>query len=94
MAVRRKDLEEKLVHKFGFEAVEGKKHDAFSLFVNGQKVASTRFSRGHDEINDAIQTLMARQIGVQQLGFFKQMYLCTKSRDDYLDLLRKAGKIL
>lgn len=71
-----------LIGKFRFEEVPGSKHEALSLFVDGRKVATTRFSRSYSEINDTILKMIAREIWVQ-LKYLKQMYECTKSRDDY-----------
>lgn len=36
----------------------GTKHDAISLIVEGRKVATTRFSRGHAELSDSILTII------------------------------------
>lgn len=92
MPMRKRDLQDSLVQKFGFEEVEGSRHDAVSLIVDGRKVATTRFSRGGSEIGDAILTMIARQIWVP-LGFLKGMYACTKSREDYLERLRGLGRL-
>jgi hypothetical protein len=81
-----------LRNKFGFQAVPGTKHEALSLIVDGRKVASTRFSRGHAEISDDILTLIARQIGVN-LGQLKKMYGCSISKDVYLQLLRDKNRL-
>ncbi len=70
----------------------GTKHDAISLIVEGRKVATTRFSRGHAELSDSILTMMARQIGVT-LTQLKRMCECTISKDAYIQLLREAKRL-
>jgi len=92
MPIEKKDLRRCLVQKFGFEQVPGTRHDAVALFVGGRKVATTRFSRGHDDINPAILSQIAKQIWVQ-LAYLQGMYDCHNSRQDYIELLRQSGRI-
>jgi len=86
MAIPKDDLRRCLIGKFGFEEIEGTRHEAVSLIVDGRKVATTRFSRSHREIDDAILGLVAKELWVT-LGYLKRMYGCTRSREDYLKYL-------
>jgi hypothetical protein len=92
MPINKEDLQACLRTKFGFEPARGNPHDAMALFFNGKKVATARFSRGQREIDDTILTVMARQLFVN-LGFFKGMFLCTKSIDNYIAHLRQNNKL-
>ena len=91
MAIKKRDLYQCLLTKFGFEEVSGSRHEAVAIVVEGRKIATTRFSRAGHEICNQILTMMARQLWVQ-LGFLKKMYGCSKDRDDYLDHLRRTNR--
>jgi hypothetical protein len=88
MPIKKRVVQSSLMGKFGFIEVEGSEHDAVSLFVQGKKIATTRFSRGHREISDDILGLMAKQIGVN-LATFKNMIGCTVELQEYLRILRQ-----
>ncbi len=90
MAIAKNDFRKCLLKKFEFQEVSGRKHEALSFFVNGKKVATTRFSRSHKVISDSILRQIARQLWVQ-LSYLKQMYGCTKGADEYLVHLKKNG---
>ncbi len=92
MPIPKKDLRRRLIKKFHFQQVSGSRHEAVALFVDGRKVATTRFSRSGKDVSDKILSLIARQIRVN-LGYLKQMHGCTKGSDDYMDHLRKTGYI-
>ncbi len=92
MPIPKSKLRKCLIKKFGFEEVRGSKHEALALFIDGQKVATTRFSRSHKEISDTILKMMAREIWVQ-LKYLKEMYSCTKNPDDYLTFLRETDHL-
>lgn len=84
-----------LISKFGFEEVEGSRHEAVAFFYEGKKVATTRFSRkrkGNDIDNDLLGE-MAKQIHVYTLNFFKGMVDCTQSRDAFIKRLKEGGFI-
>lgn len=92
MTFSKRDIQKRLTQKFKFEPVEGSRHEAFALFQNGKKVATTRFSRGANEpLGDNLLKLMARELGVHRVSFFREMLICTKSQEDYLALLKKNG---
>jgi len=66
-----------------------------SLVIDGRKVASTRFSRGHRGVD--LGPALLRQIAVQlrlQVEPLKKLHgmvSCSISRDDYIAALRDAG---
>lgn len=90
MAISKNDLRKCLLKKFGFQEVAGSKHEAVSLFVNGKKVATTRFSRSHRDLSDKTLRLIARELWVQ-LSYLREMHGCTKGLDEYLSHLEKYG---
>ena len=92
MPKAKRDLRRCLIQKFGFSEVAGSRHDAVSLMVDGKKVATTRFSRSVQEIDDIVLGLIARELWVN-LNALKRMCECTISRDDYLQMLRRAGHL-
>lgn len=81
-----------LIRKFGFKEVEGSKHDAVTLYEDGRKVATTRFSRSKKikELDNQILKLIARELWVQT-NYLKKMYGCTISKEEYLLFLQKNG---
>lgn len=94
MALKRTEVEEKLLHKFGFEPVDGTRHDAVAFFYDGRKIATTRFSRGmKGDVSPDILKAMAEEVRVVTLSYFKEMITCTKSKDDYIRFLREQGWI-
>ncbi|MHA1280331.1 MAG: type II toxin-antitoxin system HicA family toxin [Candidatus Helarchaeota archaeon] len=92
MVFKTRDVRGKLLNKFHFVEVDNK-HKKYALYHNGKKVVLTSISHGGSEIYDGILKQMAKQVGVYQLGYFKEMILCTKSQSDYLTELRRNGFI-
>ena len=92
MEITKKDLQSKLVTKFHFQTVDGSRHEALALFVDGRKVATCRFSRSHRSLSRQVLTLIARELWVQS-GYLTRMYSCTIGRCDYLQHLQETGKL-
>ena len=92
MAIGKDDLRTCLIDKFGFTPVPGTKHRAVSLFIEGRKVATTRFSGSHVTLSDNILLMIGREIWVLS-GELKRMYGCTMSRADYLAELRAQHRL-
>ncbi len=87
-------IERQLLRKFHFEPASGTRHDAFTLIINGRRVATTRFSRGRRRVlSDGILRVIAEELHTPSLAFFKGMIECTVSDDEYLAYLRQAGHI-
>ena len=92
MPFKTRDVEDRLVGKFHF-SVYDKDHKVYELYINQRKVVTTKISHGGREINDSILAQMAKQVGVKRLSYFKEMMLCTKSSDDYLQELKMNGRL-
>ena len=94
MALEKKIVKEKLVNKFEFVPVMGSGHERIALFYGGMKIATTGFSRGTGKnLEDDLLKVMAKEIFVMRLGFFKEMINCSKSKTDYINLLIESGHI-
>ena len=91
MPFNKRDFIATLERKFGFEQVDGSDHDAYAFFYDGRKIATTRFSRSHRDIDDTLLTQIARQIRVHDRKFLNEMVSCTRSREDFLQRLRDGG---
>ena len=63
-------------------------HDICGIFLNEQLIAHFGIRRGSNK--EAGHDHIPRNLNVSP-GFAKQIGLCTKYRDDYLDHLRKRG---
>jgi hypothetical protein len=92
MAIAKDDLRTCLINKFGFTPVPGTNHRAVALFINGRKVATTRFSGSHVTLSDDILLMIGREIWVQ-MGELKKMYGCTIGSEDYRARLRDRKHI-
>jgi hypothetical protein len=91
--MKKRDIKAKLLGKFKYVADPKSKHDGVTFFYSGTMVAATQFSRGAGpDIDDQdLLSQMAKEVGVFQLGFFKDMISCKKSYDDYVEKLRERG---
>ncbi len=90
--IKKRDLQTCFKKKFGFDEMDGSKHEAVSLFIDEKKIATVRFSRSHRSISDTILSRIAKQCWVN-ITELRQMYDCTISRDDYLKLLEENGHL-
>ena len=86
MTLKKRDIHSKLVSKFKFTRLETS-HEKFSLYIDGHKILSTHTSRSHEDIDNTLLLLMAKEMGVDKLNTIKQMFECTISREDYLQIL-------
>ena len=84
-----KELAEKIVRKLGAVRQQaGKAHDIYGVIHNGVLIASFGLRRGsekdkgHDHIPNDLH------VGP---GFAKAFAQCSKSKDDWLDVLRNKG---
>jgi hypothetical protein len=92
MPIPKKKLKRKLRTKFLFEESDGSKHEIMSLVIDGKKVVYTLFSKSHTDIGDDLLKLIARQLAVNS-GYLREMYGCTKSRKEYIELLKSQHKL-
>jgi len=92
MPVERTSLERLLEHTLGFVRKEGD-HHWFYLFVDGQVVATTRTSHSSHmrTIDDTLLGKIARRDLHISLPFLKALLAGKKTRDDYLNELKKQA---
>lgn len=89
MTIPKKRLRRSLLTKFGFEPVKESRHEAVSLIVEGQKLATTRFSRGADrDLGPGLLKQMAKQLRLSRLAELHEMVDCTLDRETYLAKVR------
>jgi hypothetical protein len=68
-------------------------HTFFHLYANGKKtIVYTKMSHGEKEIGDKLLSIMARQVNLSRKQFL-DLVDCPLKLNEYLELLRKAGKI-
>jgi len=90
VSIKKQSLRNELKRKFDFQEVPGSKHEAIAFFYGGKKIATTRFSRGSGkDLDNDILKLIAREVRVDKLSNLKEMIDCTKSQEDFLDILRE-----
>lgn len=85
-----KDTESNLLKK-GFTKFQGD-HRYFEFIHNGTLITKTKTSHNSQDINDSLISLMSQQCKVTS-GFFKAFAKCTKSKDEYIEELKKKGHI-
>lgn len=88
MSLKKRDIHSKLISKFKFTPSDTH-HERFSLYIDGYKILSTHTSRSHEDIDNPLLLLMAREMGVNQIKIIKEMFNCTISRRDYLRILKQ-----
>ena len=94
MSMRKREIRRTLLRKFSFQEVPGSRHEAVAFYFGNEKIATTRFSRGSgSDIGDDLLAVMAKEVRVCQLRFFREMIDCTRSYDDYVGRLREGGYI-
>jgi len=94
MPLERKLVREKLLEKFNFELIPGSKHERLAFYFNGIMVANTAFSRNTGkDMSDDLLKCMADEVGVFKLGFFKNMIICKKNKEEYINELKSNGSI-
>ena len=92
MPKSKRNLQDCLLQKFGFEKAKKTKHDAVALTIDGKQVAFTFFSRSWSDIDDKMLGNIARQLWVTAKDL-RQMCECSISKEQYLALLRRSGRL-
>ncbi len=89
MAYKPREIEEKLVSKFGFEPDTNRADDHrwYVLQIDDLPVIRTHFSHAKKDIGPKLEGKIARQLYVRD-KFFHEMIDCTKSLEDYIHQLR------
>lgn len=73
--------------------LDDRDHQVFLLMVDGRVVARTKLSRGSEKdktLGDDLVRKMAQQLHVS-MAVFRELESCTKSRDEYFQILRENG---
>jgi hypothetical protein len=73
--------------------LDDRDHQVFLLVVDDRVVARTKLSRGSEKyktLGDDLVRKMAQQLHVS-MPVFRELESCTKSREDYLQILRGTG---
>jgi hypothetical protein len=85
-----KELAIKIRDKLGAVFIPGKSsaHDVYGIYYEGQVIATFGIRRGSEK--DLGHDHIPRNINVST-GFAKQIGLCNKYLEDYLEYLRQAG---
>ncbi|TKK65424.1 hypothetical protein FC093_20145 [Ilyomonas limi] len=81
----------KSLSKKGFIKAEGD-HHYYEFWHNDVMIARTKTSHNNQDINDYLISAMSKQC-IMDKNFFIAFANCTKSKDDYLELLRRKGEI-
>lgn len=89
-SLKAKDTESNLLKK-GFTRYHGD-HRFFEFIHDGVFITKTKTSHNSQDINDPLISLMSQQCKVSA-GFFKAFAKCTKSKEEYIDELKKRGHI-
>jgi S-adenosylhomocysteine hydrolase len=92
MAVSRRGVERMLTNKLEM-TLDDRDHQVFLLVIEGRVIARTKLSRGSEKyktLGDDLVRKMAQQLRVS-MPVFRELESCTKSRDDYLQVLREHG---
>ena len=92
MPIDRRELERTLL-ALGF-VVDEREHERFRLLVDGRRVARTQVSRGskYRTMDESILADIAREIHITR-AFLYSLINGEKTREDYLDELRRQGLI-
>ena len=92
MPIKTKELESKLVHKFGFELAKGKSvdHRWYKLVIPGCIPVMTKMSHGITELSTHLEGLIARQLKVNR-KYLVGMIECTNSADSYIDIIKRLN---
>lgn len=83
-----KDIEQSLVHKFGFDLDDSRTHRFLQLKLPGRPTITTMISHSKKEYGKRLEGKVARQLHVRQ-PFFVEMIDCTRSREDYYEQVQK-----
>lgn len=68
-------------------------HHYFEFWHQGKVIATTYTSHNGEDINDYLIKAMSKQC-LMDKSFFVEFIKCTKSKDDYIKLLKLKGEII
>lgn len=92
MPIERERLRRTLL-ALGFELSQ-RDHEVFELYVEGARVARTKLSRGSEyrTLSEPAVAAVARQLRIDR-AYLYELVRGTKTKDNYLDELRRQGLI-
>jgi len=91
MAVLKASKTEQSLRKKGF-IQDNSHHHYFEFWHEDKLISSTYTSHNDQDINDYLIRAMSKQC-LMEKQFFIEFIKCTKSKDDYIDLLVSKGEI-
>ncbi len=91
MPAHRSDVEYLLERILRFRREEGD-HDRFRLEIDGKLIARAKTPYSHSTISDGLLAEWTREIGIPP-RFLKDLLARRRTRNDYLDALRR-GRLL
>jgi len=89
MPLKRRQIENLLKTKFGFEEADHRSddHNWYVLQLEGLPAIFTKFSHSENEIGKNLEGKIARQLRVSK-PFFSGMFKCDNDKDAYYDQVR------
>lgn len=92
MAVLKATKTKQSLKKKGFTQ-DNSHHHYFEFWHGGKVIATTYTSHNNEDIDDYLIKAMSRQC-LMDKPFFVEFVKCTKSKDDYITLLKSKGEII
>ena len=92
MAVLKATKTKQSLKKKGFTE-DNSHHHYFEFWHNGKVIATTYTSHNSEDIEDYLIKAMSRQC-LMDKPFFVEFIKCTKSKEDYISLLKSKGEIV
>lgn len=92
MPLKTRELESKLVHKFGFELATEKSDDHrwYKLVIPGCMPILTKVSHGIKELSVDLESMVAKQLKVKR-KYLIGMVECTNSADSYKEIIKRLN---
>jgi len=92
MAVLKATTTKQSLQKKGFTK-DNSHHHYFEFWHDGKVIATTYTSHNNEDIDDHLIKAMSRQC-LMDKPFFVEFVKCTKTKDDYISLLKSKGEIV
>jgi hypothetical protein len=92
MAVLKATKTKQSLKKKGF-IQDDSHHHYFEFWHDGKVIATTYTSHNNEDIEDYLIKAMSKQC-LMDKPFFVEFVKCTKSKDDYINLLKSKGEIV
>ena len=92
MAVLKATKTKQSLKKKGFTQ-DNSQHHYFEFWHEGKVIATTYTSHNNEDIDDYLIKAMSKQC-LMDKPFFVDFVKCTKSKEDYITLLKSKGEIV